>query len=760
MLQKIISIKNVGRFRNSVASGDVTFRRVTLIFAENGRGKTTFCAILRSLATNTPALIIGRKTLGNADPQEVQLLFDSNTITFHNEAWSAALPDIAIFDGSYISDNVFAGDIVDTEHRRNLYRIIIGARGVTLASRVNELDEQIRIKNGEIREGRTRMQQYVPHGMTVEAFMGLSGDATIDQKIAAKERELQAAQSAVQLQQRAILAPITAPVFPPVFAQTLAKTIENLATGAEKSVVEHIARHNMQTGGETWLREGLSYATGDTCPFCGQSLTGMGLIQAYQTFFSREYHTLRDEVEALSEQIENALAERVAAGIEQAFLQNNNNLEFWRQYCDFIDPPLPQVTHVGDIVASLRESAKSLLQIKTGRPLEAVAPNEAYTITLEAFDALRASLAAYNAAVAAANAVIAARKQSTQTTSARDVEDALAHLRAQKARHSQQVSDLCAADARQQGEKQALETEKSQAREQLDTHTTQVITQYGESINRYLERINAGFRITAPSHNYRGGVPNTSYQILINQSAVDLGDAETPTDRPSFKNTLSAGDRSTLALAFFFAQLEQDPNRTHKIVVFDDPFSSMDNFRRNNTVHRIFKCGETCAQVILLSHEPNFLKLLWDRLALVDRKTLQLDRLGEDNTIIVEWDIERAVQARYLADVDALQRFFSSGDGEQREVIQKIRPVLEGYCRNLYPTLFVDQDTLGVIVGKIRTAGVTHPLQSIADDLEELNVYCRRYHHGENPGAATEPIDDVELQGYVKRTLLLVGYTI
>jgi ABC-type branched-subunit amino acid transport system ATPase component len=49
------------RFRNCAAIGDVSLRRYTLIFAENGRGKTTLCAILRSLFTNTPAFIIGRR---------------------------------------------------------------------------------------------------------------------------------------------------------------------------------------------------------------------------------------------------------------------------------------------------------------------------------------------------------------------------------------------------------------------------------------------------------------------------------------------------------------------------------------------------------------------------------------------------------------------------------------------------------------------------------------------------------------------------
>jgi hypothetical protein len=73
----------------------------------------------------------------------------------------------------------------------------------------------------------------------------------------------------------------------------------------------------------------------------------------------------------------------------------------------------------------------------------------------------------------------------------------------------------------------------------------------------------------------------------------------------------------------------------------------MDSFRRNHTVHQIVKVGETCAQVVLLSHEASFLKLLWDRIAPADRKMLQLARIGEENTTIADWDIEKAVQARY-----------------------------------------------------------------------------------------------------------------
>jgi len=757
VLQRIISIRNVGRFRNCAAIGDVTFRRYTLMFGENARGKTTLCAILRSLFTNTPALILGRATLGSADAPDVQLLMASGNILFRNGAWNAAYPDIAVFDATYISENVYAGDAVDTEHRRNLYRVIIGAQGVALAARLNELDEQIKVKNNEIRDNRAPMQRYMAPNMMPEAFIAFAEDPDIDAKIAAKEQELQAVRQSAQVQQKSGLTALPVPVFPAAFAQLLAKTFENVAADAEQRVNEHVARHHMEGRGETWLNEGLQYVADDACPFCDQDISQVALIENFRSFFGREYHALRDEVSALKTQVEAAIGGRVLGGIEQTILQNANSAESWQQYCDLTSPVLPEAGAVGEVTGALRDAAQALLDVKAGTPLEAVAPDERFTQALAAFEALRTSFGAYNVDVATANAVIEARKRQAQAANVRDVETALARLKAQKARHTDEARELCATEMRLQGEKGALETEKATARQQLDAHTQAVITQYGQRINWYLERINASFRITPPTHTYRGGPPSTSYQIVINGNTVDLGDPRTPPDRPSFRNTLSGGDRSTLALAFFFAQLEQDPNRVNKVVVFDDPFASLDGFRRNHTVHQIYRCGETCAQVVVLSHDPGFLHLLWDRVAAADRKALCMARIGEENTMIAEWDIEKAVQARYRADIDTLQRFLSLSEGDSRDVIQKIRPVLEAYCRNLYPRQFGEQEMMGSVVGKTRDAGNGHPLYDILEDLDELNVFCRRYHHGENPNAATELVNDTELQGYVKRTLKVVG---
>ena len=140
MLRKIVSIKNVGRFASYGASGDVELKRYTLIFAENGRGKTTLCALLRSLLSGDRTPIIGRTTLGGPGAPMSEILTTSGMITFRQGAWSATVPEIAVFDSTFISENVYSGDVVDLGHRRNLYSVIVGKQGVDLATQIELLD--------------------------------------------------------------------------------------------------------------------------------------------------------------------------------------------------------------------------------------------------------------------------------------------------------------------------------------------------------------------------------------------------------------------------------------------------------------------------------------------------------------------------------------------------------------------------------------------------------------------------------------------
>jgi wobble nucleotide-excising tRNase len=77
MLRKIICIKNIGLFCDATHSSH-DFAKVTLIYAKNGRGKSTLASIFRSCSTNDAKIIHRRRTLGCVDLPVVKLIFRTN----------------------------------------------------------------------------------------------------------------------------------------------------------------------------------------------------------------------------------------------------------------------------------------------------------------------------------------------------------------------------------------------------------------------------------------------------------------------------------------------------------------------------------------------------------------------------------------------------------------------------------------------------------------------------------------------------------
>lgn len=112
----------------------------------------------------------------------------------------------------------------------------------------------------------------------------------------------------------------------------------------------------------------------------------------------------------------------------------------------------------------------------------------------------------------------------------------------------------------------------------------------------------------------------------------------------------------------------------------------------------------------------------------------------------------------YFQDHSALTAYLQDGSKSLRDIARKIRPVLEGYCRYRFPGQFTDKEWLGDMLGKIKAKGTDHQLFGILGELESINDYSKKYHHDTNQAKAdTEPIDDGELQGFVKLTLNVVG---
>lgn len=729
-----------------------------MIVGANGFGKTTICAILRSLQSGDPAPVVGRKSLGGTAPISIELLMPQGICRFDGTAWNTPFPGLAIFDGVFVAENVHSGEIVDIEHRRNLYRVIVGAEGVRLAERDSALAGQSRDLTGQITASSRTIQPQVANGITVDQLIALESDPDIDARIEEHQRSVDAARAAHQINERPTLNVLAIPEIPEGFFDLLVRSLDDVAADAEGRITAHLASHGMAEGGESWLATGIQHAD-ETCPFCGQDIKGLTLIEAYRSIFGDGYRDLQGAVREMAGRINERFGEAAIGRLNTAVEQNRGGVEFWVRYSAIDQEAVTLAPETADAMRTFRSEAIALLNRKARAPLERIELDDAFNLARDGYDRTKVAADATATALRAANIEIQRKKEETSAADVATAEAELVLRRAIKARHQEPLAGQCSEHIRLKGEKARVDTEKEEARRRLDEHSANVMRPYQNRINHYLDAFNAGFTIAETRHGYPGGTAASSYQLVINNTPIELGDGRTPANQPSFKNTLSSGDRTTLALAFFLANLEQDQDRANKIVVFDDPFNSQDAFRRRQTVYEIAKVANGCAQVIVLSHDAMFLKQIWDKAPAAERIALTLADHRAQGSKIMPIDLERASRGRTATDIDDLQAYLVTAAGNRLDLIRKMRGVLETYCWTTYPNAFqAGQDWLGEICRKIREGGDQHPARALYDELDQINDYTSQYYHGEDVADATpDEIDPTELTGFVRRTLRIVN---
>jgi len=371
----------------------------------------------------------------------------------------------------------------------------------------------------------------------------------------------------------------------------------------------------------------------------------------------------------------------------------------------------------------------------------------------------RKAIDTYNQRVRDINAAITELKQPQRRDDINVVKADLLRLQQAKKRHEPAVVSDCTALTNEMNRKQQVNGLKSAAKTQLDQHCQSVLQTHQDDLNSCLTQFNTSFRIANTRHNYVGGTPSSHFQIEINNVAVELGDERTSESTPCFKTALSAGDRSALALAFFFSTLRRDPNLAHKIVILDDPFSSQDRFRRASTQYLIGKLAEDCDQVIVLSHDPHFLSAVEQDTQATGIARLQAVAVG-DAVEISPCDLNAIIGCPLAAERARLSAFVSAGQGLPLDVARSIRPVLEGHLRQAAPGAFNGMNMLGDMITAIRasTPGDSlHRFALHADELDQINRYSRAFHHPPGVTAPIPQVDNAELKGYVTRALRVVG---
>lgn len=767
MLKKITKLQSVGLFQSGTPN-PAGFDRVTLLYAENGRGKSTLATLLRSCALGDAAKLQARKTLDTTMPQEVSLLFEldgKNTpITFSQGVWNASVPEIVVFDAEFVERNVYSGQEVRPEQRRALLEFALGDQAIKLQKKIGDLTQKISedtARRGVAERRIARFSQQLP----LAEFIALTPVLDARPQIDALLKRIEAAKNAVALAARRSPVVLATPAFDTDrFFAILAKELTSVEADVEAVVREHFNKHSMLPGLEAWVSTGQSFAKADDCPFCGQKIEGLVLIQAYRGYFNQAYAGLKKQVAELGKQATIDLADERIGVLAGQVATNTARIEAWKDQLE-ISLPMLSSDQLTREIASARATAIALATAKQGQPLEPFGTEADKAAIIKCLGQIDAALADYNKQVSIAVGMIDDFKKKLTDENipallvrVRDLEISIAR---------QHVDAINAVDEYQaaEAERKMRDEEKRETRTKLDQLMIDTLEKYQGQINQWLSKFGAQFTIEQMKPNYQGtGDPSTQYALRLRDKPVPLGGRKDA--GAHFGSTLSDGDKRTLALAFFLAKITSEPaTLKDHILVFDDPVSSLDRNRRSQTVEMIAELTSKCSQVIVLSHDAYFIReqrdVLAKRRSPIATSILQISRVQGDYSAFSTCDIDDLCASEYYRHHRQLTEFIAGNyQGSIRDVAKAVRPFLEGFFHRRFPGLLPTQCPFGGVILAIKQAPSGSPISNLlprTDEMSMVNDYAGRFHHDTNPGNAdTAPVTDGELKSYVMRALALV----
>lgn len=762
-LREIKYVQNIGRFEKGQSVADATFGPCTLVFGENGWGKSTLADLLRSLTTNNPDIVIGRKTLAGGPEQKAVVRFGGQQALFENGAWSGIRPRIAVYDSVFVNENVFSGDVVTNDHLKKQYGMVVGEEGVRRVRRIVELDNENRENNSQSRVVEAKLDGIIrsigPEGMTRKEFLALEAVADIDTKIDAKEKEVQRASRAKELKGAGEPRLLPVPTETEEFRKSLHSTIKGIAGAAAKAVREHIVKHEaIGRGGamthESWLEAGTAFVDEAECAFCGQPLDDRMLVDSYAEFFSDAYKALAADIRAKRDTFARYLKGDYRSRAEEIVGQNETLYAYWKE-AGQIEPP--ELEGVGAAIGGMKAAARLLDTVfveKQGNLTEGAMGGDVEA-AVTAWDEGRKEIVRLNAIIKAYVARIKALKESVDETALPKLAKGLKTLQAVKRRYEDETVAVINKLKGHEATKKRIAKDKADEKKELNKHGRVITETLGKTINSYLGRLNAGFKIDYREPNYQGKEPAASYQILINDVPVSPRSSSENLAEASFRNTLSAGDKSTLALALFLARLNADPALGQTIVVLDDPFTSLDNFRRQFTAIEIRKLCDRAAQTAVLSHDKNFLRLLWEKIDQSMIKCVAIQTGAPGMTTIAPYDIESETRPRHITERMKIEEFVEGELHEAAYIRTRLRTVCEDFYRRGDPGLFHEAASLEEIIRLLEGAPEDHPYKGVVEDLRDINEYSRGEHHAEVEDDPSGESSDEELKGFSRRVLEL-----
>ena len=732
MLSKIV-IRNVGLLKAFDTPNAPKLDKLTLFYGRNGRGKSTLTSVLRAARDGEAATVLGRQSLGNGGAApKVVLMSTSGNIVFENGTWNTKTAPIEVFDTTFITDNVFAGELIDLAQDRGLFSIIIGADGVRLAKHLERFNVLTKTCATALKDAGAALTDDVPTDISKEEFFALGPNPDYDKRLEAAERALKSVQQADKIAALSALEALVMPELPGALAAVLASTVADLDASARGRLLDHFKRFGLDKKGEAWISYGVEHIHDDACPLCGRDkVDAEGMVTLYGQIFGETYKAHLATITTAATELEGGLGEDARTELAGKMATNAESATKWAEYV-VLGCELPAASELGTHIAEAHKQAKALLDRKRSSPLDVLEATDELAAVGDSLASARELLDKYNAAVEATNeaAKKAVASTSTTETAATLVRD---NVKKRKGRHDPGVQSRIDAYYQAKRRDERARNVRAKIQKALKAANEGAAEHYHQQVNHYLARFGANFTISKITNSMQGNAGQVDYGLTIKGEAIARGRGRQADAIPTFRNTLSAGDKTTLALAFFLAKLDYDPSLDCKTLVIDDPLSSHDRHRRRETVNAIKDLSARCLQIIVLSHDEFLLREVERRCVGVPCAAFQVDFTGGDDwSAASAVNLDQLCRAEHVRMIDEVIAFVDERKGNADHVVHNVRRVLETHYRRSYSAYFAHDRNLGQIVKDIAATGSSHPCHRDLGRLDNCNDATCDEHHGDN----------------------------
>ncbi|WP_194785108.1 AAA family ATPase [Actinomyces haliotis] len=749
MLKNLVTLNNVGLYKTGITPDPIPFKSRTVIFANNGCGKSTLTAVLRAASENDDDAIAERKRKEASENPKICITHSAGAARYVEGHWVGTSPKIKVFDSEFIEANVHSANVARTAQKSSLARIALGETAIDKRDDLARIETKLSEIKNELRNAESEINKVMPPGFDIARFQGLPKITDVEASIT----ECQTRLSACRRRDAILSRPM-----PPLFDLTMPdpdETIEALQSATEMHQLAVAARVVAKMASlddparRAWIHEGIKYLSGDLCPFCAQPAATSPTIPGYRAIFNDEFEQTTSQIRDIKTEIVSqfdGLQSRVADCFN---LVDRSTLQ-WKEDVPTSVAPIP---HADEIAGKLNDALNLLVELcdelldNPHRTPNYADIKSTYCDIQSEFNFIISKLNTEVSSMRAAIHEFTGRLTDADT----DRNEALlAELQASRIRHSDEgVHAMTAYEANQRTLSNLTEQRKA-AMVAYKSAAETTFTKYVDRTNLRLAHLGARFTLEDAKNNFTGGSFRGDYMIRVGNTNLKT------TERSStFRTALSEGDKRTLGFAFFIESVLALPDIQEHTIIFDDPMTSLDRPRRFETINAILEVAER-TQIVVLAHDDTFLREFYE--SSVRRNTegctpvaYAINKYQNMEAEIVKVDLSDILETEYQRNYRLLMRFHGADRGVNPiDAAKALRPVFEGYLHRMFPAELPEGKMLEQCIQTIEGSGADEAISSLkpfTSELRHLKDYSNSFHHDGSHAARTNvQVDELAAQ--------------